>query len=174
MPLGKRRGSGAFGSSEVASKRRRSLLALMTAQSQQLLTLMVQAASVYVQAGTQAMAEGQQAAAADSQGAVQAALEALAALAGWLPLKVLKESPVLDACVSLIQTPALQLPAIEVVLQVRLLLAVRTGHCQHHRLHFYPVRSTFVMFMATARHPDNPPAHPGLPQATAPPSTRPK
>eukprot|EP00892_Ulva_mutabilis_P010672 jgi/Ulvmu1/7978/UM004_0211.1 len=118
VPLGKRRGSGAFGSSDVASKRRRSLLALMTAQGQQLLTLMVQAASVYMQAGLQAMAEGQAAAAADAQGAVQAALEALAALAGWLPLKVVKESQVLDACASLIQTPALQLPAVEVVLQV--------------------------------------------------------
>ena len=119
VPLGKRRGSGAFGSSEVASKRRRSLLALMTAHSQQLVMLMVQAASVYTQAGAQAVAEGQHAAAADSGGAVRAALEALAALAGWLPLKVLNDSQALDACTSLVQTAELQMPALEVVLQVR-------------------------------------------------------
>lgn len=121
VPLGKRRGSGAFGSSDTASKRRRSLLALMTAQSQQLLTLVIQSASVYMQAGVQAAAEGQQAVAAENQAAVRAALEAMAALAGWLPLKALKDSQVLQACASLVQTPALQLPAIEVILQVRML-----------------------------------------------------
>lgn len=121
VPLGKRRGSGAFANSEAANKRRRSLLALMTAHSKELLALVVQAASVYMQAGLQAAAEGQQATAAEAQGAVRAALEALAALAGWLPLKILNDSQVLDACSSLVHTRELQIPAIEVILQVRAL-----------------------------------------------------
>lgn len=129
MPLGKRRGSGAFGNSEAANKRRRSLLALMTAQSQELLTLVVQAASVYMQAGLQATAEGQQAAAAENHAAVRAALEALAALAGWLPLKILNDSQVLDACASLVQAPELQILAIEVILQVRVLLGAAWHLC---------------------------------------------
>lgn len=118
-PLGtKRNASAVFAGGAEATKRRRSLLAAMQSHAGPLLSLLITAASGYMQASLVSSSNGDSAEAEKSQGAVRATLEALAALASWLPLKTLNESQMLDVCSSLLQSPSLQQHAVEVLLQV--------------------------------------------------------
>jgi hypothetical protein len=118
-PLAKRNGSMVFAGGQEATRRRRSLLASLQAHAVPLLSLLINAASAYMQSSIAAGSTGDAAEAERCQAAVRAALEALAALSSWLPLKALKASQLLDVCSSLLQSPPLQQHAVEVLLQVR-------------------------------------------------------
>lgn len=117
-PLAKRNGSAVFSGGSEATNRRRTLLSSLQARGSPLLSLLIAAASAYMQSSIANTSNGETAEAEKNQGAVRASLEALAALASWLPLKVLKDSQLLDVCSSLLQSPPLQGHAVEVLLQV--------------------------------------------------------
>lgn len=117
-PLSKRNRSTVFAGGSEAAQRRRSLLNTMQSCSSPLLSLLIAAASAYMQSSITNISQGQNLEAEKNQTAVKASLEALAALSSWLPLKILKESQLLDMCSSLLQSPQLQSYAIEVLTQV--------------------------------------------------------
>jgi Exportin 1-like protein len=121
-PLSKRNGSVVFSGGSEAAKRRRGLLSSLQSNACALLSLLINAVSVYMQSSISQTSQGNTIAAEKDQSAVRASLDALAALASWLPLKVLKDSQLLDVCTSLLQSPPLQGHAVEVLTQVLQLL----------------------------------------------------
>jgi hypothetical protein len=130
-PVSKRNGSVVFSGGSEAVKRRRGLLSALHSNASALLSLLINAASAYMQSSIAKAAQGNTSAAEKDQGAVRASLDALAALASWLPLKVLNDSQMLDLCASLLQTPPLQGHAIEVLTQVLHCLFVVTPIADH-------------------------------------------
>ena len=119
-PLAKRNGSAVFSGGTEAAKRRRSLLSALQLHASPLLSLLITAASAYMQSSLSSTTQGDTMGAEKNHSAVRAGLEALAALSSWLPLKALKESQLLDVCSSLLQSPPLQQHAVEVLTQVLL------------------------------------------------------
>lgn len=117
-PLSKRNGSVVFSGGSEAAKRRRTLLSSLQSHSSPLLSLLIAAASAYMQSSISNTSQGETAAAEENNGAVRSCLEALSALSSWLPIKVLKDSQLLDVCSSLLQSPPLQGHAVEVLMQV--------------------------------------------------------
>lgn len=104
-------------SSDSIADRRRILLAAMTQSSAGLLSLQIQSASHYLQLGV-AQAAGDHDKAAASNAAVGAALQAIVALVAWLPMKVMHESSLADACSALMHVKNLQGLVLEILLQV--------------------------------------------------------
>jgi hypothetical protein len=104
-------------SSDSIADRRRILLAAMTQSSAGLLSLQIQSASHYLQLGV-AQAAGDHDKAAASNVAVGAALQAIVALVAWLPMKVMHESSLADACSALMHVKDLQGLVLEILLQV--------------------------------------------------------
>jgi hypothetical protein len=103
--------------SESAADRRRVLLSAMTQNSAALLSLQIQSASHYLQAAVAATAEN----AAEVrvyEAAVGAALGAIAALVAWLPMRVMHESSLVEACSALMRVEGFRGPVLEILLQV--------------------------------------------------------
>lgn len=116
--LGEGAGSSGASDADTAAARRRTLLAALGQRGADLLGLQLQSVSHYLQQGMQQAAAAATAQAAASQRAIGAALNAIASLVAWLPMKVLRGSVLVDACATLLQTEDFKGAIVEILLQV--------------------------------------------------------